>query len=199
MPTFKTRLSQGDLVNYVPTRGGPDTGWHCPVARGKCGDDGQAFTKMLPKSDCASATSNLHLNRLPPRSPLQWMLEVLAMKKWTRWQDWVGVAAGIVAAVSTTWLDGTSTSMTLMLVFGLLMVVTGVWSVMMPRLVSMEWALAIASALLFASPWMGSFTDFAGAAWMSWICGGVGIVAGLLALSPAMELHHAAGGSRMAH
>lgn len=121
------------------------------------------------------------------------------MKKWTRWQDWVGVAAGIVAAVSTTWLDGTSTSMTLMLVFGLLMVVTGVWSVMMPRLVSMEWALAIASALLFASPWLGSFTDLAGAAWMSWICGGVGIVAGLLALAPAMELHHAGGGSRMAH
>ncbi|MFJ2317420.1 SPW repeat protein [Arthrobacter sp. JUb115] len=121
------------------------------------------------------------------------------MKKWTRWQDWVGVAAGIAAAVSTTWLGGTSTSMTLMAAFGLLMVITGVWSVMMPRLVSMEWALVIASALLFASPWMGSFTDSAGVAWMSWICGGVGVVAGLLALSPAIQMRHATGGSRMAH
>ncbi len=89
--------------------------------------------------------------------------------------------------------------MTLMLVFGLLMVVTGVWSVMMPRLVSMEWALTAASALLFASPWMGSYTDFSASTWMSWICGGVGVVAGLLALSPAMEMRHDTGGSRMAH
>jgi len=121
------------------------------------------------------------------------------MKKWTRWQDWVGVAAGILAAVSTMWLEGTSTSMRLMAAFGLLMVITGVWSVMMPRLVSMEWALAIASALLFASPWMGSFSDFAGVAWMSWICGGAGVVAGLLALAPAIQMRHATGGSRMAH
>ncbi|GAA1405744.1 hypothetical protein AUR04nite_16090 [Glutamicibacter uratoxydans] len=127
------------------------------------------------------------------------MLEVFAMKKWTRWQDWVGVAAGVLAVISTSWLAGTTSSMTLMLVFGLLMVITGVWSLMMPRLVSMEWALTIASALLFVSPWMGSFTDFAGSAWMSWICGGVGVVFGLLALSPAIQMRHTTGGSRLAH
>lgn len=121
------------------------------------------------------------------------------MKKWTRWQDWVGAAAGLLAAISTTWLDGTGRSMTLMLVFGLLMIVASVWSVMMPRLVSMEWALAIASALLFISPWMGSFANYSGSAWMSWICGGIGVVAGLLALSPAIQMRHTTGGSRMAH
>ena len=38
------------------------------------------------------------------------------MKKWTRWQDWVGVAAGLYAAIASIWLNGTTTSMTLMMV-----------------------------------------------------------------------------------
>lgn len=54
------------------------------------------------------------------------MLEISAIKKWTRWQDWVGVVAGIAVAVTTTWLDGSSASVTLMLAFGLLIVITGV-------------------------------------------------------------------------
>lgn len=121
------------------------------------------------------------------------------MKKWTRWQDWVGVVAGLYAAIASIWLNGTTTSMTLMMVFGLLMVVTAVWSVAMPRLVSMEWALAISGALLFASPWMGQFTSYAMSTWVSWICGAVGIAAGLMALAPAMEMRHATGGSSTAH
>ncbi|MCW4467128.1 SPW repeat protein [Glutamicibacter sp. MNS18] len=120
------------------------------------------------------------------------------MKKWTRWQDWVAVVAGLYAAISTIWLTGTSRSMTLMVVFGALMVVTGVWSVVMPRLVSMEWAIVAASALLFISPWMGQFAGLGMVAWVSWICGAVGVVAGLWALVPAMEMRREHGG-RMAH
>lgn len=120
------------------------------------------------------------------------------MKKWARWQDWVGVAAGLYAAISTTWLAGSTASMTLMLVFGILMIVTALISVAMPRLVSMEWALAISSALLFVSPWMGSYTNYGQATWTSWICGAIGVVAGLWAVAPAMEMRHS-GDTRMAH
>ena len=76
---------------------------------------------------------------------------------------------------------------------------TAVWSVAMPRLVSMEWALAISGALLFASPWMGQFTSYSMSTWVSWICGAVGVAAGLMALAPAMEMRHATGGSSTAH
>ncbi|MFJ2621602.1 SPW repeat protein [Glutamicibacter sp. NPDC087344] len=121
------------------------------------------------------------------------------MKKWTRWQDWVGVAAGLYAAIASIWLAGTTRSMTLMMVFGLLMVATAVLSVAMPRLVSMEWALAAAGALLFVSPWIGQYTGYAMSTWVSWICGAVGIAAGLMALAPAMEMRHATGDSNTAH
>lgn len=120
------------------------------------------------------------------------------MKKWARWQDWVAVVAGLYAAVATSWMTDTTASMTLMLVFGILMIVAGLISVAMPRFVSMEWAVVIASALLFISPWMGSYAHMSQAAWTSWICGAIGVVAGLWALAPAMEMRRD-GGTRMAH
>lgn len=123
------------------------------------------------------------------------------MKRWTRWQDWVAVAAGLYAALATSWTGGTAASITLMIVLGVLMIIGGLWSVIVPKLVSMEWIVAVLGALLFISPWAGVYFTHGGAAWTSWICGGVGIVVGLWGMAPALkERHHThTGGPRLAH
>jgi len=123
------------------------------------------------------------------------------MKKWARWQDWVAVAAGVYAALATIWTVGTAASVTLMIVLGVLMIIAALWSVMMPRLVTMEWIVAVIGALLFISPWVAQYATNTGAAWTSWICGGVGVVTGLWALAPALEMRHHTGhgGAQPAH
>lgn len=123
------------------------------------------------------------------------------MKRWTRWQDWVAVAAGLYAALASIWTTPrTGASMSLMIVLGVLMIVAGLWSLAAPGSVAMEWILAVLGALLFLSPWFGGFAASAGPAWTSWICGAVGAIAGLWALAPAEKAHHASsGGPRAAH
>ncbi len=56
------------------------------------------------------------------------------MKKWTRWQDWVTVVAGLYAALSV------------------------IWTMAMPVTPVMEWVQAAFGALLFLSPWLGCST-----------------------------------------
>lgn len=120
------------------------------------------------------------------------------MKKWARWQDWVAVAAGLYAALASIWTTPrTGASMSLMIVLGILMIAAGLWSLAMPAFVSMEWIVAIIGALLFISPWVAQYAGHPGPAWTSWICGGVGVIAGLWALAPAEKAHHA--GPRAAH
>ncbi|MGB4135965.1 MAG: SPW repeat protein [Microbacterium sp.] len=123
------------------------------------------------------------------------------MKRWTRWQDWVAVAAGLYAALASIWTaPRTGASISLMIVLGILMIAAAVWSLAAPGLVSMEWIIAAIGALLFLSPWIGGFAGDASSAWTSWICGAVGVVAGLWALAPAEKAHHASpGGPRTAH
>ena len=112
------------------------------------------------------------------------------MKKWTRWQDWVAVAAGLYVALSTIWTAHMGASVALMLVLGVLLVAAGVWSLAMPGLVSMEWIHVALGALLIISPFVGGYASSAGAAWTSWIAGAVALIVGLLAVQPAMRMHH---------
>ncbi|WP_029145593.1 SPW repeat protein [Microbacterium luticocti] len=123
------------------------------------------------------------------------------MKRWTRWQDWVAAVAGLYAALASIWTTPrTGASMTLMIVFGVLMIAASLWSLAAPAMVSMEWIVAVLGALLFISPWVGAYAANMGAAWTSWICGAVGVVMGLWALAPAEKAHHSShGGPRAAH
>lgn len=112
------------------------------------------------------------------------------MKKWTRWQDWVAVAAGAYVALSTIWTAHMGASVPFMLVLGVLLVAAGIWSLAMPGLVAMEWIHVALGVLLIISPFVGNYVSSAGAAWTSWIMGVVALVVGLLALQPAMRMHH---------
>jgi hypothetical protein len=114
------------------------------------------------------------------------------MKQWTRWQDWVAVAAGAYAALSTLWTTQSGASTIFMITLGVLLVIAGVWNLAMPRLVSTEWVEAILGAVLFLAPWLGGYAAQAGAAWTSWICGAIALIAGLWAVVPAMRTHQEA-------
>ena len=74
------------------------------------------------------------------------------MKKWNRWQDWVSVAAGIIAAVSTLWTKQQGMSMTLMLLFGALLVVSGPANLAMPGTPVIEWVQAVPAPPGLSSP-----------------------------------------------
>lgn len=115
---------------------------------------------------------------------------LVSMNKWTRWQDWVAVAVGLYVALSTIWTPQMGASMPIMIVLGVLLVAAGVWSLAMPGLVSMEWIHVALGALLIISPWVGNYSTSAGAAWTSWIAGAIALAAGLLAVQPAMRMHH---------
>jgi hypothetical protein len=116
---------------------------------------------------------------------------LVSMKKWTRWQDWAAVAVGLYVACSTIWTPQMGSSAPIMIVLGVLLVAAGVWSLAMPGLVAMEWIHVALGALLIISPWVGNYATSAGAAWTSWIAGVIAVVVGLLAVQPAMKMHHA--------
>ncbi|HWD62830.1 MAG TPA: SPW repeat protein [Humibacter sp.] len=115
------------------------------------------------------------------------------MKKWTRWQDWVTVAAGIVVALAAIWVAPAGLSVVLMVVLGVLLVAAGLVNLAMPGLEWMEWVHGVIGVLLFVSPWAGMYATQMGAAWFSWVCGGVVIVVTALELVPSLtERRHMA-------
>src|SRR5690625_7895597 len=58
-----------------------------------------------------------------------------SMKRWTRWQDWVAVAAGLYAALASIWTTPrTGATISLLIVLGVLMIAAGVWSLAAPEI-----------------------------------------------------------------
>jgi hypothetical protein len=110
------------------------------------------------------------------------------MKKWTRWQDWVAVAAGLFAALSTLWTRQSGASLALMVIFGLLLVASGLVNLAMPGMPAVEWTQVVIAALLFLSPWMGGYTNLTGAAWTSWITGAIAAIVSAAAIRPSREV-----------
>ena len=112
------------------------------------------------------------------------------MKKWTRWQDWVAVAAGLYGALATLWTTQTAGSTSLMIIFGVLLIVAGLWNLSAPGQPMVEWAQAILAALLFVSPWLAAYAGTMDAAWSSWIAGGVGVIVTATVIQPTTSAHH---------
>lgn len=112
------------------------------------------------------------------------------MKRMTRWQDWIAVAAGLYAVWSPIWTPQIGKSMAVLSVLGVLLLSVGLLNLAAPGMVAMEWIEAIIGALLFISPWVARFTPNLAVSWTAWICGGIGIIVGLWAVQPAMSLHH---------
>ena len=114
------------------------------------------------------------------------------MKKWTRWEDWVAIAAGLAVAVSSMLVPAMGASVAIMVTLGVLLVISGLVNLAMPGLVAMEYVQGALGVLLIISPWVGGYADAMtfGAAWVSWICGAVAVVVAALAIRPSMQAHH---------
>jgi hypothetical protein len=114
------------------------------------------------------------------------------MKKWTRWEDWVAIAAGLAVAVSSMFVPAMGASVAIMVTLGVLLVISGLVNLAMPGLVAMEYVQGALGVLLIISPWVGGYADAMtfGAAWMSWICGAIAVVVAALAIRPSMQAHH---------
>ena len=86
------------------------------------------------------------------------------MKMWTRWEDWVAVAIGVIVALSALFMPAMGASVAIMVTLGVLLIV---------------------------SPWIGGYADpmTFGPAWMSWIGGAIVVIVAALAIRPAMRAH----------
>lgn len=115
------------------------------------------------------------------------------MKKWTRWEDWVAIVAGLAAALSALFMPPTGASVAIMVVLGALLVISGLVNLAFPGMVAMEYVQGVLGVLLIISPWVGGYADAQtfGPAWMSWICGAVVVIVSALAIRPSMRAHDA--------
>ena len=113
------------------------------------------------------------------------------MKKWTRWEDWVAIAAGLAVALSTMFVAPMGASVAIMLTLGVLLVASGVVNLAFPGLVAMEYVQGALGLLLIVIPLFRlPDTMTSAAAWVSWICGAIVVVVAALAIRPSMRAHH---------
>ncbi|MGH4024089.1 MAG: SPW repeat protein [Pseudonocardiaceae bacterium] len=118
-------------------------------------------------------------------------------KQWTRWQDWGAVVLGVVAGLSVFFVESARSSdaaMWSMLLFGVLLLATGLWSLAMPGSVASEYVHIALGALLFISPWVLGYTDATGAAWTSWVIGLLAVAVGAAAVPVATTAHRGMAG-----
>jgi hypothetical protein len=112
------------------------------------------------------------------------------MNKWTRWEDWVAVVVGLVAAVAALLMPPMGASMPWMLIVGILLIAAGVMNLAMPGMVAMEYVQLALGAVLFVAPWLGGYASMdSAAAWICWVGGAVVVIVAALAIRPAMQTH----------
>jgi hypothetical protein len=111
------------------------------------------------------------------------------MKKWTRWQDWVALIAGVYAVLSPIWTTTINKATTTVIILGAVTALVAIWSLAMPDTVVADGAVALLGALFFISPWVLGFHSTTGIAWTAWVVGIITFAAGLWALPVTKRLH----------
>jgi len=104
------------------------------------------------------------------------------MRKWTRWQDWVALVAGVYAALSPIWTQTTTVASWTMVVLGVILAVNALWSLAMPEMVISEYVHAGAGLLMFIAPWVLTFASVTGIAWTAWVVGIIALATGVWAI-----------------
>jgi len=101
---------------------------------------------------------------------------------------------GVVAALSTIWMDTDNAAMWTMIVLGVLVALDGLASLAVPGQVYGEGIQIVLGVLMFISPWVIGYTEFNGISWTSWIIGALTVIAGAAALPAAQAAHRAGSG-----
>ena len=113
------------------------------------------------------------------------------MRKWTRWQDWVALAAGVYAILAPIWTDTTTKATWTMVVLGAVTAVVSLYSLAMPGEQDLfsEGGHVILGVLFFIAPWVMGFSDMSGMSTTAWIVGVVTFLAGLWVLFETGRFH----------
>lgn len=122
------------------------------------------------------------------------MASPTTVRPWTRPYDWAEVVLGVVAALSTIWMDTDNAAMWTMIVLGVLVALDGLVSLAAPGQVYGEGIQIVLGVLMFISPWVMSYTDLNGISWTSWIIGALTVVVGAAALPIAQAAHRSGSG-----
>lgn len=121
------------------------------------------------------------------------MTNATAVRPWTRPYDWAEVVLGVVAVLSTIWMDTNNAAMWTMIILGALIALDGLASLAMPGMVYGEAIQIVLGVLMFISPWVLSYTEFNGISWTSWIIGALAVLVGGAGLQMAQSAHRTAG------
>lgn len=114
------------------------------------------------------------------------------VRAWARWQDWAALVAGVVAVLSVFVVSASTAAVWSLVVLGVLIVASSLWSLTQPGVVATEWVHAALGLLLFLAPFVLMYMGTSmGAAWVSWIAGAVTVVVGLWAVPISSRAHQA--------
>ena len=113
------------------------------------------------------------------------------MQKWTRWQDWVALVAGVYAALSPLWTVTDDAATWTMVVLGVVTAAVSLWSLAMPEDRISEYAVVLMGLLFIVSPWVMAFDNLDEMALTAWIVGAVVALAGVLGMPEVdKRMHH---------
>lgn len=115
------------------------------------------------------------------------------MRRWTRWQDWVALVAGVYAFLSPIWTATEMAATWSMIVLGVLLAVNALWSLMAPGAVASEWIHAVLGVLFVISPWVMAFSVLSMMSWTAWIVGIVALATGIWAIPYSSRAHRGDG------
>jgi hypothetical protein len=142
---------------------------------------------MSQRSGRRAALTGRPVKRIMGSSPHEGRVEL--MKTWHRWQDWTVLVVGVLAALSPIVVSTDAAALWTLIVFGVLIAGTALWSLAQPGSVASEYVHAVLGVLLFISPWVFGYADMVGAAWTSWIAGVLTAAVGLAAVPAAQSEH----------
>ncbi len=111
------------------------------------------------------------------------------MKAWTRWQDWVTLGAGVVAAFVAYSSLSSAAGASALMILGAAMIVAALISLAMPDLVVMEYVKVAVGLLMIVSPWVFGFATVSGAATTAWTLGIISLAAALWAAPLSIVAH----------
>jgi hypothetical protein len=100
----------------------------------------------------------------------------------------------VLAALAPIVVMANAAALSALIVLGVLLALTGLWSLGAPGSIASEYIHIVIGVLLFISPWVLGYSALAGAAWTSWIAGVLAVVIGLSALPAANAAHHGLAG-----
>ena len=112
------------------------------------------------------------------------------MKRWTRWQDWVALVAGVYAFLSPIWTATAAVATGTLILLGIVIALVALASLAGPDDAILQGLMAALGVVMFISPWVMGFAGTTGMAWTAWIVGAVTVIAGVWAVPASTKVHN---------